>query len=98
MWTGQASSSSEQIDLLRAYGLIAIRLGAIGGKGPPAFGGSVGITIPTGQNEVDRELAQVLAYLQDDSATGKIVAEMQTSPSQENQIHYAMTLRGVKAG
>ena len=44
-WSGL--SSSEQIDLLRAYGLIAIRLGAIE-KGPPAFGGSVGITIPHG--------------------------------------------------
>ena len=95
-WSGL--SSSEQIDLLRAYGLIAIRLGAIEGKDRQRLVDQLGSQFPTGQNEVDRELAQVLAYLQDDSATGKIVAEMQTSPSQENQIHYAMTLRGVKAG
>ncbi|MGB1925562.1 MAG: L-sorbosone dehydrogenase [Rubripirellula sp.] len=91
-------SNGEKIDLLRGYGLIAIRLGAIEGEQRAAILAQLGSAFPTNQNEVDRELAQILAHLQDDQATGKIVAEMQTSPSQENQIHYAMTLRGVKTG
>ena len=91
-------SDPEKIDLLRAYGLVAIRLGPIEGENRTQVVAQLGSSFPTKNNEVDRELAQVLAYLQDETATGKIVAEMQTSPSQENQIHYAMTLRGVKTG
>jgi putative heme-binding domain-containing protein len=53
---------------------------------------------PTGNNEVDRELAQILVYLESPDAVAKIVAEMKRSPSQENQIHYAMTLRGAEEG
>ncbi len=91
-------AASERIDLLRAYGLIAIRLGAIEGEHRASVLTQLGSAFPSSNNEVDRELAQVLAYLQDENATGNIVSEMQTSPSQENQIHYAMTLRGVKTG
>lgn len=90
--------AGQQIDLLRAYGLIAIRLGAIEGDHRTALLAQFGSAFPTSQNEVDRELAQMLAYLQDETATSRIVSEMHSSPSQENQIHYAMTLRGVKSG
>ncbi len=91
-------SETERIGLLRAYGLIAIRLGDIQGEQREAVLAQLGDQFPTGNNEVDRELAQVLVYLESPDVVTKIVTEMQRSPSQENQIHYAMTLRGAEQG
>ncbi len=91
-------SPSEQIDLLRAYGLIGIRMGKIDGPDAESILAQIGGRFPTRNHEVDRELAQMLVYLESADATGKIVAEMKSSPSQENQIHYAMTLRGARNG
>ncbi len=94
----ESLSSSQQIDLLRAYGLVAIRLGKITGEDRQTVLEQLADKFPTGDNEVDRELAQMLVYLGSAESVGKIVAEMRNSPSQENQIHYAMTLRDAKQG
>lgn len=91
-------SSSQKIDLLRAYGLVAIRLGKITGEDSEAILKQLANQFPTNENEVDRELAQMLVYLGSAESIPKIVAELRSSPSQENQIHYAMTLRGAKQG
>lgn len=91
-------SAGERVDLLRAYGLIATRLGDIDGNQAAAVVKQIGGAFPTGNNPVDRELAQLLVYLSAPQAVEKIVAEMRSSPSQENQIHYAMTLRDAKQG
>jgi putative heme-binding domain-containing protein len=91
-------SPSERIDLLRAYGLIGIRLGKIETAEAGPILDQIGGNFPTGRNQVDRELAQMLVYLDAADAVGKIVAEMKAAPSQENQIHYAMTLRGAGRG
>lgn len=91
-------SPEERIDLLRAYGLIGIRLGKIEGAEAEPILAQIGGKFPTGHNEVDRELAQMLVYLESAPAVGKIVAEMTASPSQESQIHYAMTLRAAEQG
>jgi putative heme-binding domain-containing protein len=91
-------SPSEQIDLLRAYGLIGIRLGKIESAEAAPILAQIGGKFPTRHHEVDRELAQMLVYLESAKEVGKIVAELKASPSQENQIHYAMTLRGARKG
>ncbi len=91
-------SASERTDLLRAYGLIGIRLGKIAGTESQPILKQIGGRFPTGDQRVDRELAQLLVYLDADQVLGTIIAEMKNSPSQENQIHYAMTLRGVTEG
>jgi putative heme-binding domain-containing protein len=87
-----------QIDALRALGLVALRLGGVEGDLAKPFIERWSGKFPTGENRVDRELAQVLIYLRDESATSRIVQEMRSSPSQENQIHYAMALRNAKHG
>jgi putative heme-binding domain-containing protein len=91
-------TAGERIDLLRAYGLVAIRLGGIDADAAKPILTQLRGKFPTGQNGVDRELAQVLVYLQDPAATAQIVKQMKSSPSQENQIHYAMTLRNARQG
>ncbi len=90
--------SSQQIDLLRAYGLVGIRLGKITPQEAAPILTQIGGRFPTGNHEVDRELSQMLIYLGVKEATGQIVSEMKNSPSQENQIHYAMALRGATEG
>ena len=49
-WSGL--SSSEQIDLLRAYGLIAIRLGAIEGKDRQRLVDQLGSQFPRGRTKL----------------------------------------------
>ncbi|WP_246146370.1 c-type cytochrome [Rubripirellula lacrimiformis] len=90
--------ASNRIGLLRAYGLVAIRLGAIDADEAKPLLAKIDGQFPTGDNQVDRELAQMLIYLGSADATAKVVAEMKASPSQENQIHYAMALRDTKNG
>ncbi|MEM9826559.1 MAG: L-sorbosone dehydrogenase [Planctomycetota bacterium] len=92
----------QRVDLLRAYGLVAIRCGGI-----PAGKGKINRetltqrftqAFPSGDPAVDRELAQWLVYLGDETAPVRIVAQLRASPSQEDQIHFAMTLRKAKTG
>lgn len=89
---------SQRIDLLRAYGLLAIRLGDIAPQEAKPILAQIEGQFPTGEHAVDRELAQMLVYLGSQGSVAKIVTEMANSPSQENQIHYAMVLRGAKKG
>ncbi len=91
-------SPDQRTDLLRAYALVAVRLGGVEDADAKRLAGKFVSKFPTGDNEVDRELAQWLVYLQAGKATEKIVLAMKQSPSQENQIHYAITLRNMKKG
>ncbi|MFK8115115.1 MAG: sorbosone dehydrogenase family protein, partial [Rubripirellula sp.] len=68
-------TSSQRTDLLRAYGLIGIRLGKIQGQDAKAVLAQIGGKFPTGDHPVDRELSQMLVYLQDATALPTIVAE-----------------------
>ena len=89
---------STRIDLIRAYGLIGLRLGGIQGEEAKSIIAKFENDFPTGQDQVDRELAPLLLYLGDASAVAKIIDLIKTSPSQESQIHYALTLRNMKEG
>ncbi len=92
-------TDDQRIDLLRAYALVGIRLGKISSDEAQPILNQIGGRFPTGEHRVDRELSQVLIYLGAKDATAEIVSEMNKSASQENQIHYAMALRGIpKAG
>ncbi|MEO1525980.1 MAG: c-type cytochrome [Planctomycetota bacterium] len=87
-----------RLALLRAYALTAIRLGAFNAEQTEAITRQLAGQFPTGNNHVDRELSQMLVYLKVPGSTAKIVAAMKEAPSQENQIHYALTLRGATEG
>jgi putative heme-binding domain-containing protein len=53
---------------------------------------------PTGSRDVDRELAQLLAFLGDPAAPPKLFAAFQKEPSRVEQIWLAYCLRGCKDG
>lgn len=88
----------QQVDLLRAYALVAIRMNQIGDDDRTRLIESFAKHYPTGNDRVDHELAGWLIYLGDENATSKIVAEMMKAPSQESQIAYAFQLRDVTKG
>ncbi|QEF97482.1 Cytochrome c [Stieleria maiorica] len=87
-----------RIALLRAYSLVAIRLGALDETQTETVRDQIQGAFPTGNDHVDRELAQMLVYLRSPGSTRKIVQEMLRAPSQENQIFYALTLREADEG
>jgi len=96
----KASSLDETqlINLLRAYSLVFIRLG----KPAEATGAKIAAELsklyPAKTAPLNRELSQVLIYLEAPGVAGKTVALMETSPAQEDQMHYALALHSLKTG
>ncbi|MCA9135098.1 MAG: c-type cytochrome [Planctomycetales bacterium] len=91
-------SAQGRIALLRAYALVAIRLGSPDDTQTQAIRSQLAGQFPTGDDNVDRELSQMLVYLKSPGSTEKIVNELAEAPSQENQIFYALILRQASEG
>jgi len=53
---------------------------------------------PTGNEAIDAEVARILAMLDVEGATEKIVKAMESTESPQRQMHYALTLRYLKTG
>lgn len=91
-------SSSQRIQLLRAYSLIFLRVA------PPTLAHREKLiallepALPSGHYHVDSELAQMLVYLQSPHAAQIIVPLLESAPTQESQIDYAKTLRHLRTG
>jgi hypothetical protein len=86
-------AKSQQLDLLRAAGLVALRLGAPEETERQALLAQLDSHYPAGDAELDRELSQVLVYLKAPRAIERSVALLLSAPTQEEQIHYAFVLR-----
>ncbi|MCC9655135.1 c-type cytochrome [Rhodopirellula halodulae] len=91
-------TADENIDYLRAAGLVAIRLGGFSDSQRAALLDKIAGQFPSGVDSLDRELAIMAIYLNAPGSTESVLAAMQNSPSQESQIHYAMALRAAKEG
>lgn len=93
-------SSTEKIELLRAYQLSFLRLG----QGDPVTSQKIiaqldpHFPVADGDALVDRELARVLIYLNAPKIVDRCVAQMNGSNSAEQQIHYAFCLREAEKG
>jgi putative heme-binding domain-containing protein len=120
-------SASQQLDLVRAYGLIHLRLGEEVGyaeteaaesnrrrrEGPqdPArilhelseqsrqrIIAKVNDAFPARSRELNRELAALLIAVRAPGIAERTVALLETAPTQEDQIHYALVLKDLKEG
>jgi putative heme-binding domain-containing protein len=91
-------SPSDRVDLLRAYTLAFTRLGRPDDETCRKLAAKLDAVFPAHAVEADYLLAELLAYLQAPSAASKIMAALRTGLTQEDQIHYALVLRGLKAG
>lgn len=94
----QSLSAEDRIAYLRAAGLIAMRLGDFSDEQRSELIAKLAGAFPTDEDSVDRELAMMLIYLRAPNATGAVLEKLTASPSQESQIHYAISLRGATDG
>lgn len=90
--------TSGRIAFLRAAGLVAMRLGDFTDQQHAAMIDAIGDTFPSEVDSLDRELAIMLVYLRAPGSTEAVLEKLLSSPSQESQIHYAITLREASEG
>lgn len=91
-------TTSERIDLLRAYQLAFIR----GGDAYDGIKKSVGERLiafyPSGDRDTNAELCKLISYLEVPGGISKSLALMAKAPTQEEQIEYAFDMRTIKTG
>lgn len=87
-----------QLELLRAYELVWLRLAAPNAQQRTAVLEQLDAQFPSRGGLLNRELAVVLCYLNAPNIIDRCVAQLQLSSSQEDQIHYAFCLRDLDEG
>ncbi|HEX7898597.1 MAG TPA: c-type cytochrome, partial [Planctomycetota bacterium] len=85
-------------DVLRAFQLAFIRLGAPGPEIRARALARLDPLYPSGRYAFDRELAQLLAYLGAERFVPRTLGLLASSSAREEQTHYAFVLRTVRAG
>ena len=90
--------TATQLELLRAEELVFLRLAKPDEAQRKALLAQLDAHFPTRQALVNRELANVLVYLNAPKIVDRVVHELRTASAQEDQIHYAFCLREVKQG
>lgn len=93
-----ALTPETQLELMRAYQLVFIRLGEPNAGQREAVLGQLDEKFPGRNALLNRELALMLCYLKAPNIVERVVAQLRTASSQEDQIHYAFCLRNVEEG
>lgn len=91
-------NQGQLIRLLRAYGLIILRLGPLTTVEQQSLGQRLDSLFPQQDRYVNAELCKLLVRLQVPTTAAKAVALLESAPSQEEQIDYAMSIRHLKTG
>ncbi len=91
-------SDSQRLDLLRVYSVVFTRLGAPDATTRSALISRFDPLFPTTRRDMNAELSQMLVYLESPNAAAKVAKAMLSAPTQEEQLDYARTLRGLKTG
>jgi putative heme-binding domain-containing protein len=91
-------SNQDRLDLIRAYSLVFIRLGAPDDSTRARLASKFSSRLPAKSRELNVELAQLVLYLQSPAAAEKVMALLRQAPTQEEQIDYVLSLRALKTG
>ncbi|MEI6232245.1 MAG: c-type cytochrome [Planctomycetota bacterium] len=91
-------NDNQRLELIRAYGLTFIRLGAPSDDEAKKVIAKFDPQLPSQKIELNSMLCELLVFLQAPSAAQKTLALMDAAPSQEEQLDYAKSLRMLKAG
>jgi putative heme-binding domain-containing protein len=91
-------STSERLDLMRAYELVFIRLGQPDEAARERLAAKFDALFPAATKELNIHLANMLVYLEAPSAATKTMALLRTALTQEEQIEYVLALRALRAG
>lgn len=86
-------NDGERLDLVRIAALACIRLGKLEENDRQSILKSLNSRFPAGSYELNRELSQLLIYLDAPAIVDRSLTAMETAPSQEEQLHYALGLR-----
>ncbi|MEM7232475.1 MAG: heme-binding protein, partial [Planctomycetota bacterium] len=88
----------QQLDLLRAYGLVFIRMGGSNDATSKHLVSALSPVYPSGINSLDRELCQMLHYLNAPGAVTKSVKLLLGAETQADEMFYSYHLRTVSDG
>ena len=88
----------QQLDLLRAYGLVFIRMGSADDATSKHLVSALSPLYPSGTESLDHELCQMLLYLNAPGAVAKTVAKLAASETQSEQMFYSYHLRTIADG
>lgn len=95
-------NEGQKVDLMRALALCFIRLGPEDGNIDQGTREQVTSYLadhfPAETYPLNRELSMLLVYLQSPEAAARTVELLENSPTQEEQIHFAYSLRTLKEG
>ncbi|MBI2806336.1 MAG: c-type cytochrome [Planctomycetes bacterium] len=91
-------SEAQKIDLLRAYQLAFVRMGAADDTAKSLVSGRLDALYPARTPETNVELCKLIAHLEVPGGVAKTLKLLAKAPTQEEQIEYALALRSVKTG
>ncbi len=91
-------SDAQKIDYLRAYQLVFVRTGMPDSAARQSVGARIIAWYPDATREVNAELGKILCFLETPGVVPKTLAILQNSPTQEEQVEMALSLRTVKSG
>ncbi len=91
-------SSPEKLTLLRVYQIALARMGRPDKETVEELIAGLDRYYPAETGKINAELCQLLVYLQSPTAASKTIALLEKAPTQEEQIHYAKSLRNLTVG
>jgi putative heme-binding domain-containing protein len=91
-------TDEEKVETVRVYQLAFIRCGTVGEAVRSRALAALDGRYPAGSSAVDRELSQVLIFLQAPKVIDRTLGLFAAARAQEEQMHYAFVLRNVRDG
>src|SRR5206468_12097462 len=91
-------SEEQALEALRVYGLAFIRMGRPDGPTAQKIAARLDALFPSPSPAVNRELSQLLVYLESPTVVPKSMKLLEQALTQEEQVHYVVTLRTAKLG
>jgi len=94
----QELTEAQDLEALRVLQLCFIRMGRHDQEMSRAAIKTLSRRYPAKTQDLNRELCQLLVYLESPDVITKTLALMAAAPTQEEQMHYAFVLRNLKSG
>lgn len=95
---GAALGEADALDALRVLQVCLIRMGRPNRETAEAIAARLSAFYPAKTASLNRELCQLLVWLEDRGAIGKTLALMAEAPAQEDPMYYAYALRNAREG
>jgi len=91
-------SEEQSLEALRAFQVAFIRLGPPPSDARIGLGRHLDALYPSQSMLVNRELCQLLTYLESETVVPKTMKLLAATPTQEDQMHFVFVLRNAKKG